>query len=111
LPLFCALSGVQPGQPLKAKHIAAAICGYRSRGTAAPAKSLFSAAKGKKVLFFNQIEDKAAAAHVHKVVALLPPAFCSGLDHIIAGSVQRNSIRHIFPQGGAAKKGPAIAGP
>ena len=97
LPLFCALSGAEPGEPLKAKHIAAAICGCRAQGTAAPEKSLFSAAKGKKVLFFNQIEDKAAAAHAQEVVSLLPPVFCSGLDRIIAGSVQQNLIWQMFP--------------
>ncbi|MDR2479203.1 MAG: putative selenium-dependent hydroxylase accessory protein YqeC [Treponema sp.] len=95
LPLFCALSGAEPEELLGAAHIAAVICGFRQHGEAVPAKSLFSAARGKKILFFNQIENETAMRYAQEVTALLPPAFCSGLEHIIAGSVRENSVRKI----------------
>ena len=92
LPLFCALTGAEPGRPIQAAHIAAAICGGRQHGTNAHCKSLFSAARGKRILFFNQVEDEAARVHAEEVVSLLPPAFCAGLDYIISGSVKRNTL-------------------
>ena len=96
LPLFCALSGAKPDEPIGAAHIAAVICGLRQDGSAAPLKSLFSAARGKKILFFNQIEDEAAMRYAKEVTALLPLAFCSGLEYIIAGSARENTVMRVF---------------
>jgi probable selenium-dependent hydroxylase accessory protein YqeC len=91
-PLFCALSGVRPGEPIQAAHLAAAISGWRQHGTQAPLRSLLSAARGTRILFFNQVEDEAACAALREVVSLLPQAFCSSLDYLIAGSVKHNAL-------------------
>lgn len=90
LPLFCALTGAEPGEPLGLAHFAAAISGSTKDGTAA--KNLFSAARGKKVLFINQIEDDAACSRARELVSLLRPGFRLTLSAILAGSVRRNTV-------------------
>jgi probable selenium-dependent hydroxylase accessory protein YqeC len=81
LPLFCALSGAAPGEILEEKHLANAIAGNRE------ARGLFAAARGKKILFFNQAEDDAALQRAGQIAALLPGIVRSSLHGIIAGSV------------------------
>jgi probable selenium-dependent hydroxylase accessory protein YqeC len=89
LPLFFELSGAKAGEPVTMAHLAATISGP------APARSMFSAAQGKKVLLFNQIENKAALAQARELVSMLPPSFCSSLAGIAAGSVRENVMQRI----------------
>jgi hypothetical protein len=55
-------------------------------------RGLFAKAKGKKILFFNQIEDETALAKTREIVNLLPSAFCSNLSGIIADCVHQNHV-------------------
>ncbi|MDR2515753.1 MAG: putative selenium-dependent hydroxylase accessory protein YqeC [Spirochaetaceae bacterium] len=89
-PLFCALSGVKPGEPLGLAHFAAAI-----DGAGQASRSLFTAARGRKILFINQIEDEALFARAGELVSLLTPEFRSDLDRVIAGSALRDTAREI----------------
>ena len=87
LPLFCALTGARVGEPLQMEHILALIPG------------LFAKARGKKILFFNQIEDNASLELARQLTQSLPPTglrmppdFRAGLCKIIAGSVFSNYL-------------------
>jgi hypothetical protein len=53
-------------------------------------QGLFSKAQGKKLLFFNQVEDEAGLNRAEALVSLLPGAFLRELSGIIIGSVQQN---------------------
>lgn len=89
LPLWLELTGAREGELIAAKHLARAIAGWHGR------KGLLSAARGKRVLFFNQIEDEAALDRAREVAALLPADCAAGLDGVIAGSVRLNTA-HIL---------------
>ncbi|MDR3325140.1 MAG: putative selenium-dependent hydroxylase accessory protein YqeC [Spirochaetaceae bacterium] len=91
LPLFLSLVGAEEGQRLEVGHLAALIAGSGAHG------GLFKAARGKKILFFNQVEDEAAEACALELVDLLPCDLKKTLHGVIAGSVQRNRVRSIFP--------------
>jgi len=95
LPLFLALTGAEAGEPLKPEHILALVLGKgQNSGTAEPGgpslPGLFAKAKGKKLLFFNQIEDREALKQAEELTGLLPSAFRAGLSGIIAGSVKED---------------------
>ena len=95
LPLFLTLSGAAQGESLKPEHFLRLITGV-SKGTGAlPLPGLFAKARGRKVLFFNQIEDDEALRQARELVDLLPPEFRGGLTAIIAGSVQKNIIEEL----------------
>ena len=83
LPLFLEQSGTQPGEPITAAHVARLI--------ACP-NGLFKAGQGKKILFFNQVEDTASLEAAHKITDLLPPDFRRTLTAIIAGSIRRGHV-------------------
>ena len=86
LPIFLALTGAAPGEILKPEHILALIT-----GRAAPAiPGLFAKARGKKILFFNQIEDDAAFQQALEIAGLLPLGLRNDLGGIIAGSVRQD---------------------
>jgi probable selenium-dependent hydroxylase accessory protein YqeC len=95
LPRFCALSGASPGEILRPEHLAAAICGAERAGTAAAARGLFASARGKRILFINQVEDEAAFDAARGLAALLPPAFRAALHRIIAGSARLDTAREL----------------
>jgi len=86
LPLFLSITGAAAGETLKPEHITAVITG------GAGGDSLFAKARGKKLLFFNQIEDDGALKQAREIAGLLPLDFRAGLCAIIAGSVQRNEV-------------------
>jgi probable selenium-dependent hydroxylase accessory protein YqeC len=86
LPLFCALTGADIGSMLEIEHLVKVIAGGKME------KSLFSAAVGRKILFFNQIEHEAAVLQAAKLAALLPMDFKSRLQGIIAGSVEQDHL-------------------
>jgi probable selenium-dependent hydroxylase accessory protein YqeC len=94
LPEFCALSGASPGEILRAEHLAKVISGTPARGALSGPESrgLFAAARGERILFFNQAENDAAFAEAGKIVSLLPALFRRGLRRIIAGSVRQDKV-------------------
>ena len=91
LPLFCALTGAREGELLTPHHIVQAVCpawpeepeGNRPAG-------LFARARGRRLLYFSQIEDEADLANAYLVTSRLPPAFRASLAAIAAGSVHTN---------------------
>jgi probable selenium-dependent hydroxylase accessory protein YqeC len=87
LPQFCALSGAKPGDILTSAHFAAVIGGH--------SRSLFSAARGEKALFFNQAESAGAINQCLDVVRLLTPEFRQSVCKIFAGSAEQNVIQEI----------------
>jgi probable selenium-dependent hydroxylase accessory protein YqeC len=84
LPQFIRLSGAEEGQTITPAHLAAVITGKAGE------RGLFCAARGKKLLFINQVEDPARLEQARQVAAQLPGDFLSGLAGIIAGSVTQN---------------------
>lgn len=78
-PVFKELSGLREGQALRADHLAAVISG---------SCGLFAHARGRKILFFSQIEDAAALDQAGRVVDALPPETLANLDCIVAGSAR-----------------------
>jgi probable selenium-dependent hydroxylase accessory protein YqeC len=93
LPLFSRLTGAQQSDILTPAHIAAAITGARdgSRG-------LFACARGRRILFFNQVEDDTALRHAQEITGLLPAE--TSLEAVIAGSVKHNEISVLLPDCG-----------
>jgi len=89
LEYFCALSGASPGEPLKTEHLVRVIAGGGKE------KSLFSDARGKKILLLNQIEDEASLEKARELVSLLPPDFRAGLYAVIAGSVKLDRLQDL----------------
>ncbi|GHV93081.1 hydroxylase accessory protein YqeC [Spirochaetia bacterium] len=95
LPLFSRLSGAREGDVIRQEHLARVITGTpgSSAGSASrfspPAKGLFAAARGRRILFFNQVEDDKTLGQARELVSLLPKDFRAGLGGIIAGSVER----------------------
>lgn len=81
LPLFCAISGARPGEPLRLEHLAAAI--------AHPA-GLLAKARGRIVLFFNQAESGKARKLARHIASLLPEHCRDRLWKIVAGSARQN---------------------
>ncbi|MDR2403408.1 MAG: putative selenium-dependent hydroxylase accessory protein YqeC [Spirochaetaceae bacterium] len=86
LSLFTVLSGAAPGEVLNLDHLVRVITG---RGNA---RGLFAAARGDRVLFFNQVEDEAGVDMARQMVSRLPPSFRSSLRAIIAGSVRQDRV-------------------
>jgi probable selenium-dependent hydroxylase accessory protein YqeC len=89
LPLFSALTGAQPGDMLTPTHLAAAITGVRD---GVRRRGLFAEARGKQVLFFNQVENDTALRQAQEIAALLAAVPGTGLDTVIAGSIKRNEL-------------------
>jgi probable selenium-dependent hydroxylase accessory protein YqeC len=87
LPLFLALSGARENEALTLHHLVPVIS-----GSPGGRRSLFSAAQGKKILFFNQIESPASLDQARKLAALLPESFRANLYSIIAGSVREDQV-------------------
>jgi probable selenium-dependent hydroxylase accessory protein YqeC len=86
LPRFTRLSGAKEGDTLRPAHLAALISG--SPG----ARGLFAAARGRKLLFINQVEDETRMEQARGLAALLPKDFLSSLDGVIAGSVWQDRV-------------------
>ena len=85
--LFLALTGTVPGEDLKPEHIVRLITGAEKTGSL-PLPGLFAKARGKKLLFFNQVEDDCALKQARELTESLGFEFRSGLWKIIAGSVR-----------------------
>jgi probable selenium-dependent hydroxylase accessory protein YqeC len=82
LPLFLALADASEGEPLRPEHLARVI-----------ARGLFRAARGERILFFNQVEDPEGFARAEEVTALLPESFRYSLRAILAGSVKQDRVK------------------
>ena len=87
LPLFLTLTGAAPGEPITQGHILRVITGGAA-GEASPS-GLFAKARGKKLLFFSQVEDDAALKQAQDLAEALPAEFRSGLSGVVAGSVKK----------------------
>ncbi|MCL2129981.1 MAG: selenium cofactor biosynthesis protein YqeC, partial [Treponema sp.] len=96
LPLFLDLSGAAEGEPIKKEHLVKIITGGTQGGRTLP--GLFSRAKGKKILFFNQAEDDAAIKNAIKIAESLPPDFRKDLYAISAGSIKLNNLINLFSE-------------
>ena len=99
LPIFLALTGAVPGEALKTEHILRLITGRETGRRVIP--GLFAKARGKKILFFNQVEDDNALKQARKLAEGLPPELKSddpnlGLYAIIAGSVRSNKLEVLY---------------
>ena len=92
LPLFLELSGAAPVESLKPEHIVRLISGGTAGSGASPLPGLFAKARGKKLLFLNQVEDDDTLTQARKLAGLLPPRFREELCGIIAGSVKENKV-------------------
>lgn len=84
LPLFCAMAGCAPGEALTPAHVARVI---------AHPSGMFAKARGRRVLFINQVENEEQMHMARQLAALLSPAFTATLGRAVAGSVQNNQGR------------------
>jgi probable selenium-dependent hydroxylase accessory protein YqeC len=98
LPLFTVLTGAREGDAIACGHYVPLISGRaadgldRGGGFGGAAYPLFHAAKGLKILFFNQIEDEAGIEAARRITAMLPRGFRDRLSSVIAGSVRENRV-------------------
>ncbi|MDR0684581.1 MAG: putative selenium-dependent hydroxylase accessory protein YqeC [Spirochaetaceae bacterium] len=98
LPLFTALSGAGEGSIISLEHYLPVISGRTPDGIdmdaalSGSAHSLFKISCGKKVLFFNQVEDEEQMENARRLEAMLPPDFRAGLSAVIAGSVRQDRM-------------------
>jgi probable selenium-dependent hydroxylase accessory protein YqeC len=93
LPRFTRLSGAKEGETLSPAHLAAVIAGPAGTPDGGnDARSLFSAARGKKLLFINQVEDEVRRKQARELVSCLPGDFRAGLAGIVAGSVEQDRV-------------------
>jgi len=90
LPQFCALCEAQPNETLSPRHLARVICGTSFQ------RSLFSTARGKKVLFLNHREHIKAITQALEIMKLLPPEFRSSLHAAGVGNLLQNSLLNYF---------------
>ena len=104
MELFISLTGASAGKPLAMEHLVSLIAGRTAKaGTTAPhgrtsPPGLFDKACGRKLLFFNQIENDESLAMARELACLLPAETRTGLCAIIAGSVREN-ILEVLHQG------------
>ncbi|GMO21336.1 MAG: selenium cofactor biosynthesis protein YqeC [Termitinemataceae bacterium] len=84
LKLWTELTGAEEDSIITKEHITRAITGWNGR------RGLFDAAKGSRILLFNQIEDREAFSNAVSIASLLKERSFK-LDLIIAGSI-KNSI-------------------
>jgi probable selenium-dependent hydroxylase accessory protein YqeC len=89
LPLFCALTGARETDILTTSRLAAAVSGGTDK-EGIKRRGLFAGACGKRVLFFNQVEDEDALRQAGEILKLLPAAFKASLDAVIVGSVKED---------------------
>ena len=83
LPLFLTLTGAVSGEPITQGHILRVI---------AASTGLFAKARGKRLLFFSQVEDDAALKQAQEITEALPEEFRNGLDDVMAGSVKNGEF-------------------
>jgi probable selenium-dependent hydroxylase accessory protein YqeC len=81
LPLFCAITGARAGDAFRPEHLAKAI---------AHPDGLLGKARGRIILFFNQVENPSGEAFARETVSLLPEACRERPARIVAGSVHGN---------------------
>ena len=76
---FCEISGGQPGEALSLTHVASAV---------AHPLGLMKAARGQRVLFVNQVEDRQSEDMARAFAHYLPAAFRETLSLVVAASVK-----------------------
>lgn len=81
MPLFCEISGAEPGVLLSPVHLARLI---------AHPEGPLKYAKGRIVLFFNKVESAVELAKAQSVVSLLVPQCRAQLHSILAGSARED---------------------
>ena len=92
LPLFLSLTGAAAGVTLKPEHIIALITRGEDKSESSSPGGLFARARGKKLLFFNQVEDDEALRQAWEIAALLAP---NDFHAVIAGSARLNQVYQI----------------
>jgi len=93
LPLFLTLTNSKEGEVINLNHFAKLISGSVVQ------EGLFKNARGRKILFINQVEDGAALQNAKELLALLPNDFLSGLSAVIAGSVHNEKSITLWQNG------------
>jgi len=101
LPIFFALSGAAPKESLKIEHIKKLITGRMVSFpmTDEPDKSfmsgLFVKARGRKILFFNQVEDEVSLTYARELADTLQTDYKDDFFRIIAGSVKEDKLMEL----------------
>jgi probable selenium-dependent hydroxylase accessory protein YqeC len=95
LPLFLELTGASAGDILKPEHIAALITGKADEAGGKGFPGLFTKALGKKVLFFNQVEDDSTLERARELTKRLPSEFHEVLSGIVAGYIQKDWLEEL----------------
>ena len=88
LELFLARTGALKGEALTKEHLKRVISGNETGSST----GLFAKARGKKLLFLNQVEDAASLKNARELAEILPKNFRKTLAAIIAGSVMENLV-------------------
>jgi probable selenium-dependent hydroxylase accessory protein YqeC len=89
LALFSALTGAAGGDIVRPAHLVSLVTGAFPPGGG---RGLFAAARGKKILFINQVEDGEEMKKAEDLAAMLPGAFRKGLYAVLAGSVRLDGV-------------------
>lgn len=82
IPIFCGLTGAEPGDEITLEHLAACISHPEG-----PLRS----ARGRVALFFNQAEEPEKLEKAGRIMKLLTPECRERFWMILAGSARRNT--------------------
>ena len=83
LPLFLELSGASEGEPVKPEHIIKLVT------------KCFANARGRSILFFNQVEDDEALRQAREFTGLFSSELRMSLDWVVAGSVKEDQLEEL----------------
>ncbi len=85
--IFCRISGAQPGQPVTARHVAAAV---------SHPQGLTAKMRGRKSILLNQIDSPQDLRQAENVISLLPGNFLRGINRIAAVSLKNGTARLLW---------------
>jgi hypothetical protein len=89
LPLFLSLTGATEGEALKPEHLLALITGNETQ------PGLFAKGRGKKLLFFSQINNPETLKQGQEIAAILPPQFRGSLSGIFTGNTLEDKVEEL----------------
>lgn len=91
MPVFCRITGSNPGEAVTAAHVADMI---------SSPYGMLQKALGKKILFINQTDLKDGRIHALNIFDSLPKDFTRSLSRIIVGSIRENEYELIWEGNG-----------